>query len=92
MRSTARLLTTRPAKADPTPGDPACGRAPFELPYSLAIPDDEHSRWRLHLGLLNSSTRLTEDLSAAGETGALLDELTLVDAAARAVVESLLNP
>ncbi|WP_138733363.1 ferritin-like domain-containing protein [Modestobacter excelsi] len=90
MRGIARLLTTRPAKADPAPGDPACAGPPFELPYSLAIPDDEHSRWRLHLSLLDSSARLTEDLAAAGETGDLLDELTRVDAAARAVVESLL--
>jgi hypothetical protein len=90
MRGIARLLTTRPAKADPAPGDPACGGAPFELPYTLAIPDDEHGRWRLHLSLLDSSARLTADLAAAGETGDLLDELTGIDTAARAEVEKLL--
>jgi hypothetical protein len=90
MRGIARLLTTRPAKADPAPGDPACGGAPFEMPSTLAIPDDEHSRWRLHLSLLDSSARLTADLAAAGETGDLLDELTRIDTAARAEVEKLL--
>ncbi len=89
MRGIARLLTTRPAEAAPAPGDPTCGGAPFELPYTLAIPDDEHTR-RRYLSLLDSSALLTADLAAAGETGDLVDERTGIDVAARAVVKSLL--
>ncbi|MGY1617379.1 ferritin-like domain-containing protein [Geodermatophilus sp. SYSU D00691] len=90
LRGIARLLVTRPAKAHPVEGDPACGGAPFELPYTLALPDDERGRWRLHLALLDTSAELTAALAAAGETGDVLAEIASIDAAARPVVEAQL--
>jgi hypothetical protein len=86
MKGLAGTLTSRPAKENPAPGDPVYAAAPFELPYTLAIPDEEHSRWRLHLALLDASAGLVTRLRTAGETGALLDELDSVDAEARALV------
>jgi hypothetical protein len=86
MKGLAGLLISRPAKATPAPEDPVFAAAPFELPYTLAIPDEEHGRWRLHLALLDASAGLLAGLRAAGETGAVLDELDSVDAEARAVV------
>jgi hypothetical protein len=86
MKGLARTLVSRPAKATPAPGDPAFAAAPFELPYTLAIPDEEHGRWRLHLALLDASANLVDRLRTAGETDAVLNELDSVDAEARAVV------
>ncbi len=86
MKGLAGTLISRPAKATPAPGDPVFAAAPFELPYTLAIPDEEHGRWRLHLALLDASAGLVARLRTAGETGAVLDELDSVDAEARAVV------
>jgi hypothetical protein len=90
LRGIARLLTTRPAKQTAASGDPANAAAPFELPYTLVIPDDERSRWRLHLALLETSADLTARLTAAGETDPVLAELGSIDAAAGAVVKAQL--
>jgi hypothetical protein len=90
MRGIARTLTTRPAKEMAGPDDPVHAAAPFELPYTLAIPDDEHGRWRLHLALLDASNGLVARLQASGETGGLLDELVSIDAASRTVVQARL--
>jgi hypothetical protein len=91
MRGIARTLTTRPSKETVAPGDPLHAGAPFELPYSLAIPDDEHGRWRLHLALLDSSDGLVAALRSSGEAGALLDELGSIDAASRVIVQARLG-
>ena len=90
LRGIANLLTTRPAKQTAGPGDPLHAAAPFELPYTLAIPDDEHSRWQLHLALLDGSNGLVTRLRDAGESGALLDELDSIDAASRTTVQARL--
>jgi YD repeat-containing protein len=90
LRGIARLLTTRPAKQTPAPGDPANAAAPFQVPYTLVLPDDEHSRWRLHLALLETSADLMTRLTTAGETDSLLTELASIDAAASAVVKAQL--
>jgi hypothetical protein len=91
LRGIARLLTTRPAKEIPTSGDPTHAAAPFEMPYTLVIPDDEHSRWRLHLALLDTSAELIARLAAAGESSPLLAELGSIDAAASPVVKAQLT-
>jgi hypothetical protein len=87
MRGIARMLTARPAKETAAPEDPVHAGPPFELPYTLAIPDDEHSRWRLHLALLNSSDDLVTRLQSSGETDELINELVSIDAASRTVVQ-----
>jgi hypothetical protein len=90
MRGIARTLTTRPTKETAAPGDPLHAGAPFELPYTLAMPDDEHGRWRLHLALLDASDRLVAALRSSGEAGPLLDELSSIDAASRTKVQARL--
>jgi hypothetical protein len=62
---------------------------PFERPFTFAVPDDEHGRWRLQLALLDTSAALVAELRAAGKQGNLLDELDAIDAA-RVVVEQQL--
>jgi hypothetical protein len=91
VRGIARLLTTRPAKATAAPGDPANAGAPFELPYTLAIPDDEHGRWRLHRALLDASDALRKQLVDHGESDPLLGEIKTMDDAVRAIVQPLLE-
>ena len=90
LRGIARKLTTRPLKQIPGPGDPAHAGPPFELPYTLALADDEHGRWRLHLALLDTTRDLVTRLRAAGETDPLLTELDSIDADWRTVIEAQL--
>jgi hypothetical protein len=91
VRGIAQLLTTRPAKATAAPGDPANAGAPFELPYTLAIPDDEHGRWRLHRALLDASDSLRAKLVESGETDQLLGKIKSIDDDSRAIVEAQLG-
>lgn len=53
---------------------------PFELPYSLALPDQPPERWRLHLDLLAGSQALVKELQRAGETAVILVNLENRDA------------
>ena len=90
LKGIAGKLTTRPLKQTPGPDDPKNAGPPFELPYTLALADDEHGRWRMHLALLDASRDLVTSLRNAAEIDPLLDELDSIDAAWRAVVEAQL--
>lgn len=90
LRGIAGVLTRLPLKQAPGPADPLNAGPPFELPYTLALPDDQRDRWRLHLALLDASGELIAKLQAAGGSEELLAELTAMDLAARAVVEAQL--
>lgn len=57
------------------PGARLCG-PPFELPYTLALPDLSASRWRLHRDVLLSSRKVTALLRAQPD----LTESDLLDA------------
>jgi hypothetical protein len=92
LRGTARTLTSLPLKETPGPLDPANAGPPFELPYTLALPDDERARWRLHLALLDTSRDLVDRIREKGGTGQVLEELTQLDTEARAVVQAQLAP
>jgi hypothetical protein len=92
LKGIAKVLTTLPLKETPAPANPANAGPPFELPYTLALPDDERDRWRLHLALLDTSRRLTGRIQAAGGANQVLDELVAIDLDARAVVETQLTP
>jgi hypothetical protein len=88
----AQLLTTLPLKQAPAPEDPANAGAPFELPYTLAMPDDERGRWRLHLALLDTAGELINRIEAASGPDDLLNDLRTNDQAAKAVVAAQLPP
>jgi hypothetical protein len=90
LRGIAGVLTRLPLKQAPGPADALNAGPPFELPYTFALPDDERDRWRLHLALLDASSELVAKLQAVGGSEDLLDELTAMDRAARAVVEGQL--
>jgi hypothetical protein len=54
LRAIASILTQLPLKAT---GDEKAG-APFQMPYTLQLPDDDATFWRLHLDLLNACRAL----------------------------------
>ena len=62
------------------------------MPYTLTLPDEERDRWRLHLALLDSADELIGKIQAI-TTGSspVLDELTRIDQAVRAVVNDQLS-
>lgn len=66
---------------------------PFELPYTLNLPDRESSRWRSHLDVLRGSSRLIrEELRLAGspdEHDGFLEDLLKMDEEAQTIIQSL---
>lgn len=93
VRGIAARLTTLALKQTPGPAAANAG-PPFELPYTLALPDNERDRWRLHLALLDTSRELIDKIVAASETetSGVLNALKAIDLEARAVVEAQLPP
>lgn len=66
---------------------------PFELPYTLNLPDREASRWRSHLDVLRASARLiSAELRIAGapdERDGFLEDLLKMDEQAQTIMQSL---
>jgi len=52
---------------------------PFELPYTLALPDREADRWHLHLELIKVSSDLIAKIEAAAGPHALLTDYKRFD-------------
>jgi Ferritin-like len=85
IRGIAQVLITLPLKETPGPGDPDHAGPPFELPYTLTLPDDEHDRWRLHLALLDASSSLIGGIEAASGPSSLLTRMKQSDLQAKAI-------
>lgn len=65
---------------------------PFELPYSLDLPEHEPSRWRSHLSVVKAAGRIIDELRQAGqpdEDSLFLTDLARLDAAMIPVLSSL---
>jgi hypothetical protein len=64
------------------PSDPLRSGPPFELPYTLSLPDLATSRWRLHRDVLLSSGMIIADLRKSSDLtdAKLLDSLEAEDA------------
>jgi rubrerythrin len=66
---------------------------PFELPYTLNLPDRESSRWRTHMDVLLASARLiNQELRITGgadEHDEFLEDLLTMDAQAVTIQQSL---
>jgi rubrerythrin len=65
---------------------------PFELPYTLNLPDRESDRWRTHIDVLRASARLINELRAAGapdEKDGFLEDLLTMDEEAQTIMKSL---
>lgn len=88
LKGLAGKLMTLPQHAG-SAGPPFAG-PPFELPYTLELPDRERDRWRLHRDLIDLSGRLIGKIEAEGADD-ILDELKALDAAARGFIETQLG-
>ena len=64
---------------------------PFELPYTLNLPDREPDRWRTHIDVLQTSTRLVNELRAGApdKDDQFLQDLLKMDDEARTIMQSL---
>lgn len=89
------LLVKLPLRKEDTFGPPFAGPT-FEMDYTLALPDREPDRWRLHRDLIIATQMLTKRIRAEGQPNQdqqdLLNELESVDAAAlKDVIEPQIN-
>jgi hypothetical protein len=64
MSQVASRLVTLP-KSDGVPELPDRAGAPFELPYTLNLPDREQERWRTHLDVLGTCLALERSIAEA---------------------------
>lgn len=81
----AKHLMTLPLKEVPDPAGPAQAGPPFEMPYTLALPDDERDRWRLLSALLDISADLMGEIETASGPSGLLTPLRRLDEEAKRV-------
>jgi hypothetical protein len=77
LKGLARKLMALP-QHEGSAGPPFAG-PPFELPYTLELPDRERDRWRLHRDLIDLSRRLIAEIEREG-ADPVLDELKEIDA------------
>lgn len=82
----------RPGKEAGAEGDSPRAGPPFEMPYTLPLPDAEHDAWALHRDLLASAQRLCKKMLVQEDRGghAYLRALLDIDSGARAWAESIL--
>jgi len=64
LRSIAAILVTLPLKKD---GGAERAGPPFELPYSLTLPDWDSDKWRVHRDLIEASANIIHDLDIPRE-------------------------
>ncbi|HEY0071900.1 MAG TPA: ferritin-like protein [Chloroflexia bacterium] len=93
----ATKLAKLPRSAGGPDGEesPERAGAPFELPYTLNLPDREQDRWRTHMDVLDACLKLEQTIATAGpgaeEGDNLLGELLGVDAQAFAVARAMMR-
>jgi hypothetical protein len=61
IRSIASVLVQLPVRPG-TPPDKACAGPPFQMPYTLEIPQRESDRWRWHRDMLFASRNILDAL------------------------------
>jgi hypothetical protein len=90
LRGVSKRLVQLPLKAEGSSQEQAAS-LPFELPYTLALPDRDLDRWRLHLALIESARNLIVQIERAPVSDSLLDELKRIDAERQQVIEEHLS-
>jgi hypothetical protein len=84
----ARLATMPRLASDPEA--PERAGAPFEMPYTVDLPEHEPDRWRRHLDVLESSLDLVQRMGSDPDDASdpLLQELAASDMAARQIIRA----
>jgi len=95
LEGISERLVRLPLKAEGSSQEQAAA-LPFELPYTLALPDRDlpnrdRDRWRLHLALIESASSLIAQIESVPVSDALLDELKRIDAERRQRIEEHLS-
>src|SRR5688500_9789945 len=90
LRGVPTRLVQLPLKADLYSQEQAAA-LPFELPYTLALPDRDLDRWRLHLALIEGAHSLIEQIESASGSNAVLAELKAIDLERRRRIEEHLS-
>lgn len=90
MRHLKKIATKLVQLPKDDPAGPVCAGPPFELPYTLNLPDGEQQRWRMHLDVFRAAGRLVrEQLHAEVHTDGFLTDLVAADAKAQLILASL---
>jgi hypothetical protein len=91
LRGVSRRLVQLPLKAEGSSQEQAAA-LPFELPYTLALPDRDLDRWRLHLALIEGASNLIAKIAerTSGRDD-VLDELKMIDAERQRRIEEHLS-
>jgi hypothetical protein len=95
LEGISERLVRLPLKAEGSSQERAAA-LPFELPYTLALPDRDlpnrdRDRWRLHLALIKSASSLIAQIESVPVSDALLDELKRIDAERQRLIEEHLS-
>jgi hypothetical protein len=80
-----RVISSFPQGNDPN----IKAASPFELPYSLFVPTNPHSRWKLQNQLIGASIGLRSQIKAVSGNHAILDEYDLIDADRLAIIQRI---
>jgi hypothetical protein len=88
LKAIACLLGELPLDRDPK----LRAGPPFEMPYTVALPEDEEDVWRLHRDLLVASTALASGLAQTSKSGgAYAHSLLALDQRAKSEFETILS-
>jgi ferritin-like protein len=91
LRGVSKRLVQLPLKVG-VPSQEQAAALPFELPYTLALPDRDLDRWRLHLALIEGARSLIAQIESASGSDAVLDELKRIDDERQQRIEEHLSP
>jgi hypothetical protein len=87
LRGVSKRLVQLPLKEEVSPQEQVAA-LPFELPYTLALPDRDPDRWRLHLALIEAARGLIEQIEDASGSDDVLEELKEIDLERRRLIEA----
>ena len=79
LKSIAGLLTALPLDRDPS----VRAGPPFQIPYTVALPEGELDIWRLHRDLIEASLSLAKQLARTSTGGGYARALVALDERAR---------
>ena len=90
----ARMLVSLPLRGNGLANDEQIelvSAPPFELPYTLALPDRNEDRWQLHLSLISTSSELIKEIRNKSGDDQILVELLNLDSEVELIMKSKNN-
>jgi hypothetical protein len=87
LKGVSKKLVQLPLKDEVSPQEQVAA-LPFELPYTLALPDRDADRWRPHLALIEGARGLIGQIEDASGSDDVLEELKAIDLERRRLIEA----